>query len=463
MCKKLEEEKKNGDDGEKEKEEGRPLFDIVAGTSIGAMNASILVSNVVKRNKTWSQAVMELEDFWTNDRKTGKEGLASNPDYGKWWWDDEKIEKLASASAEAARRYYSVKEYLKHGTPKVCKHPLVEPDLRFADFDNIWLYSDIQPLQDSIKRFADFPIATKFEQNEPRLLVLSVDVAAGQTVTFDSYGKAKRDEKGNIKKDIDKEIEYEWKTEYKHYIAKEKRYEKNVIRYDGGIDIQHVIASCNVPEFYKYKEIDGRKFWDGGILSNTPFRELLQAHRDYWIDVLEAQDEQNDDDRYRIPNLEVYIVTLHPSNQSHVPSDYDGVKDRHNDIEYCDRNSHYDEEVADLITDYMDLIEKLKCLAMKHFRQIGSKEEQDTFQNDVENFLGTKAKRSRAPTGHHRKYRDLLKGRFELTKVLRIERENDKKDYSISGKVSDFTRETIKQLITKGEEDTYKILEKNGI
>ena len=29
---------------------------------------------------------MELEDFWTNDRKTGKEGLASNPDYGKWWW-----------------------------------------------------------------------------------------------------------------------------------------------------------------------------------------------------------------------------------------------------------------------------------------------------------------------------------------------------------------------------------------
>lgn len=72
LCKKLEEKKKNGDDGEKEKEDGRPLFDIVAGTSIGAMNASILVSNVVKRNKTWSQAIMELEDFWTNEKKTGK-------------------------------------------------------------------------------------------------------------------------------------------------------------------------------------------------------------------------------------------------------------------------------------------------------------------------------------------------------------------------------------------------------
>jgi NTE family protein len=401
---------------------------------------------------------MELEDFWTNEKKTGKEGLASTPDYGKWWWDDEKIGKPAYASAEAARRYYSVKEYLKHGTPNVCKHHIPEPETKFADFDNIWLYSDIQPLQDSIERFANFPIATKFEQNEPRLLVFSVDVAAGQTVTFDSYGKAKRDEKGNIKKDINKEIEYEWKTEYGKYIANEKRYE-NVIRYDGGIGIQHVIASCNVPEFYKYKEIDGRKFWDGGILSNTPFRELLQAHRDYWIDVLEPQDEQNDDDRYRIPNLEVYIVTLHPSNQADVHLDHDGVIDRHNHLKYCDRNSHYDKEVADLITDYMDLAHKLKCLAMEHFR---SKEEQDIFQIDVEKFLTTKKARSMTYTGHHRNYWDLLKGRFELTKVLRIERKNDK-DYSMSGKVSDFTRKTIKQLITKGEEDAYKILEKNGI
>lgn len=74
-------------------------------------------------------------------------------------WDDENIGKPAYASAEAAR-YYSVKEYLKHGTPRVCKHPQPQPDSRFADFDNILLHSDIQPLQDSIERFADFPIAT---------------------------------------------------------------------------------------------------------------------------------------------------------------------------------------------------------------------------------------------------------------------------------------------------------------
>jgi predicted acylesterase/phospholipase RssA len=57
---------------EKDKERGidkRSLFDIVAGTSIGAMNAAVLVSNVVKKDKTWSEAVGELERFW-------KEGIA---------------------------------------------------------------------------------------------------------------------------------------------------------------------------------------------------------------------------------------------------------------------------------------------------------------------------------------------------------------------------------------------------
>jgi hypothetical protein len=39
----------------------------------------------------------------------------------------------------------------------------------------------------------------------------------------------------------------------------------------------------------KFREIPtkgGRQFCDGGILSNIPFRELLQAHRDYWEEVV---------------------------------------------------------------------------------------------------------------------------------------------------------------------------------
>src|SRR5215831_7343920 len=43
------------------------LFDIVDGTSIGAMNAAVLISNIVNRNKTWKEAVQELENFWTDE------------------------------------------------------------------------------------------------------------------------------------------------------------------------------------------------------------------------------------------------------------------------------------------------------------------------------------------------------------------------------------------------------------
>jgi hypothetical protein len=70
----------------------QPLFDIVAGTSIGAMNAAVLVSNIVKKDKTWSEAVEELERFWKEGIAL-KEGITSDDDivpvgifrFFPWW------------------------------------------------------------------------------------------------------------------------------------------------------------------------------------------------------------------------------------------------------------------------------------------------------------------------------------------------------------------------------------------
>lgn len=46
-------------------EAGRPLFDIVAGTSIGAINAAILVSHLKEdNNNSWNSASEKLQDFW---------------------------------------------------------------------------------------------------------------------------------------------------------------------------------------------------------------------------------------------------------------------------------------------------------------------------------------------------------------------------------------------------------------
>jgi NTE family protein len=413
LCKELAHEYREG-----------PLFDIIAATSMGAMNAAVLVSNVVNRKKTWEEAAKELENFWIDEEK----GLSSTPGFSNLWWNEAKKQKKFSASPEAARRYYSVKEYLKYGTPNVFLPLPPEPDSKFADQDNTWFVHDSSPLQNTIERYSKdennkkkLTIATSWNNREPRLLLISVDVAEGKTVAFDSYHTKAEDPENSL--------------------------------YEGdGITIDHVMASGTIPVFYKFREIPtkgGRKFCDGGILSNTPFRELLQAHRDYWKRVVGK-------DKEEIPDLDVYIVNVHPSKQDKVPTDLDEVKDRINDITFMDRNSHYDETVADLVTDYTDLIDRLKVLAKSYFQNKYKKD--IVFQNEFERLLKTIEGKTSGDAGEHRKYKeDLLKGRFRLTKVIRIE--NDSYKDSISGKVGDFTSQSIMNLIEKGKQDAQRVLD----
>jgi hypothetical protein len=207
------------------------------------------------------------------------------------------------------------------------------------------------------------------------------------------------------------------------------------------------MASNTVPEFYDYREINGHKFWDGGMLSNTPFRELLQAHQSYWKYVKKCDD--------KIPDLEVYIINLHPSKQPNPSTDHDGIKDRQNDITYFDRNSHYDEKITNLVTDYIDLINHLKCLALKH---LDNDKDRSKFQQEFEDFLIRDAK-SRGDYDEHRKYKDLTICRFELAKVLRIEHTNYIN--SVFGKITDHTERTITQLIKEGKADAWVALIKD--
>jgi predicted acylesterase/phospholipase RssA len=46
------------------------------------------------------------------------------------------------------------------------------------------------------------------------------------------------------------------------------------------------MASSSIPEVYAYEKIDDRRFWDGGLLSNTPIRELIVAHQKFWEKII---------------------------------------------------------------------------------------------------------------------------------------------------------------------------------
>jgi NTE family protein len=165
------------DENKRDNKKDGPLFDIIAGTSIGAMNAAVLVSNVVNRKKTWQEAAKELENFWIDEAKgeEKKGGLSSTPalnkppGFRKWWSDEVDKEKKFSASPEASRRYYSVKEY-KYGVPNVSWGPILEPDIRFTDPDNTWFVYDSSPLQETIERYSK---DEKNENNEKLRIVTS--------------------------------------------------------------------------------------------------------------------------------------------------------------------------------------------------------------------------------------------------------------------------------------------------
>ena len=166
------------------------MFDIVAGTSIGAINAAFLVSYVIKRRKeenktigeSWEGSGEGLEEFW-------KSGLASNVNLNKWWpfsWDEKSWisgwETLNGTNSsiskwEAARRYYSAKEFIISGAPNVFS-PHLTPTIDSKFFDNfivpnVWYRYDNSRLRRSLNKAIRFPIGTSHDENEPRLLAIA--------------------------------------------------------------------------------------------------------------------------------------------------------------------------------------------------------------------------------------------------------------------------------------------------
>ena len=428
---------------------GKPIFDIVAGTSIGAINAAILVSYVVE-NQTYEGSAKRLIDFW---KYLSKESMVESNPFFKQWWDYWHSINGEAASGETARRYYSAKEFALYGVTNVFDPPQPRYDNKFYDSQNTWYRFSNEPLKKSLERFAKFPIATTQEENQPRLILVAVDVADGMPVTFDSYPKedgSRKTEYGKFIRTKDKEIGFE-----------------HIVPYDKGITSDHVIASGSYPvnfdfskievdsyitqhsnrsldfenrthssketNYYEYKK-ELRYFWDGGLLSNTPLMQLVLLHRQYWYRVRRLKDS--------IPRLGVCIVNLHPKKQEEIPMDRDGVINRNNDIIYSDR-THQEENMLLVVSDYIDLVKALLKVSKDH----GVK---DVIIN---NLLNQKT-RYHGEFLKARTFLDIIEGRFQIDEIVNINREND--EHTISNKSYDFSVGTIKQLLELGYNDARK-------
>ncbi len=95
------------------------LFNVVSGSSIGAINGAILVQEFVK-NRSWTEAVKNLEIFWRKQMST--DSYVDNiPDFSKWWqyWSKFTGDATPIATNKAARRYYSSLQFWLFGIPGI--------------------------------------------------------------------------------------------------------------------------------------------------------------------------------------------------------------------------------------------------------------------------------------------------------------------------------------------------------
>ena len=422
---------------------GRPTFDIIAGTSIGAINAAVLVSHVVE-NQTYEGSAEKLIEFWNY---LSKESMSDTNPFFKPWWDYWHAINGEIASGETARRYFSAKEFAIFGVPNVFYPHGPTRDSKFYDSDNTWYRYSNEPLRRSLERFAKFPIATTKENTQPRLLLVAVDVADGISVTFDSYPKedgTRKTEYGRFLRDNNTEIGFE-----------------HIVHYDEGITSDQVMASASYPVNFDFTKIEVqsysseptnsqlieaktsstvhansyrkgmRYFWDGGLMTNTPLMQLVLLHRQYWLKVRGLKD--------NVPRLGICVVNLHPKKQKEIPSDRDGVVNRNNDITFADRTER-EEIMLLLISDYIDLIRKLLKIAEE---KGVDKDIIANILNQRTNFHGQFLKPAR--------FQDILEGRFQIDEIIRVNRENDLD--TISNKTFDFSSKTINLLLERGYND----------
>ena len=453
------------------------VFDIIAGTSIGAVNASIIINEILERKQQyesitqkeksniipnyWEDTPKKLINFWKNVSSSSNIINAWDPwnlsdiyrsfienylkfNYGMYLNIFPYLRSLVP-SEESFRKYYHTQMALAYGEKHIFRPLFIYPfstpgSNKFFDYSSPtakWFQYTNLPLRNSISNSANMlkddnnqkGIKTNYDEKEPRLLLIAVDIGEAESRTFDSYKE--------------------------------------------NITINHVLASAAVPKNYPYVDIDGNKYWDGGILSNTPIREVLSEHSKLWVERLEIdsdskkelsyekekewfkKDKDNQNKKDDIPNLELCIVNLYPSNEKgeQIPSlyDYDLTKDRENDIRFHDK-TEYDIKLANVISDYHDFVERMGELAINAIEEIKNKDE--LVANLKKEFIDILGEKQRTLTRDEkpRYYYDLLQKRFNIEKTIEIQRQDDTD--TIANKALDFSSETIDKLIEQGIYDT---------
>ena len=191
---------------------------LIAGISIGAINAAIIAGNPPETR------VQQLRGFWEHVCEpnpplswaaAGVRSLVAGMP------KDPRLDAWATALSAGAALWQGQRGFFE---------PRMAPPWLLSDgSDQATSYYDTSALRATLEAFVDFDLVNSADA--PRLIVGATEVETGNFRYFDS-----RDE---------------------------------------SIRVEHVLASGALPPAFPAVEIDGRRYWDGGLVSNTPLEHVL--------------------------------------------------------------------------------------------------------------------------------------------------------------------------------------------
>ena len=282
-------------------------LDIVAGTSIGSVNAAIIAGgkNVKHPEELLEEFWLELaESFVDLDSFTPfspyLEQLAANSRYFpsiSQQSNNESERMIEEYRNKAIKSFFSSAMF---GNDKMFKARW-RPEYAFTDPEYFqpakWTYLyDLSPLAKTLEKYIDYNKLKPDGNPNSRLIMTAVNVLTAEPLTFDSSRQQ--------------------------------------------ITPKHILATCGYPAYnFPWVEVEkGIYAWDGGLLSNTPLREVI--------------------DSSPVNDKKIFLVENYPKKINALPDNLAEVYHRTRDIIFCDKTLST-VTMSKVITRYLRYISEL--------------------------------------------------------------------------------------------------------
>ena len=376
-------------------------LDIVAGTSIGGINAAIIAGS-----KDEKHPEQMLEQFWLElsqsfvdlDKVTLPTSSTSLPKFvenmlvssGYYFYnlppyssDQQRNNSHKTLSAkEHTIKMNQLKSFYSSaifGNDKMFKPRwseesiLTDPDY-FAPQKWTYMY-DFSPLVKTLERYINYDKLKPNGNSNTRLILTAVNVLTAEPLTFDSFKQQ--------------------------------------------ITAKHILATSAYPLYnFPWVEVeDGVFAWDGGLLSNTPLREVIDASP--------------------VNDKRIGIVENYPKKVDSLPRNLPEVYHRARDIIFSDKTEN-NVTMSKVITRYLEYIEELYQLLENNIEKI-----------DVSPQQLKKIRRK------YKKYKQ--EHGAEIKDIIYITRDEP---HPHMYENADFSPETIESSIKEGEAKTNELLKR---